>query len=131
MWQAYFAFEPLTGKRIVELRARRTKVDYAHFLKQVAQHYPNATKTVGSGIIRRHSIKPLKHLQPLSSRFEMYQKGVVVEHGIEAFKTVSFSPIGELSDGPTNGLKHGIEKNECQLAVYSQSGTAEVPPILS
>ena len=40
----FIAFEPLTGKRIVELRARRTKVDYAHFLKQVAQHYPNATK---------------------------------------------------------------------------------------
>ena len=40
----FIAFEPLTGKRIVELRARRTKVDYAHFLKRVAQHYPNATK---------------------------------------------------------------------------------------
>ena len=40
----FIAFEPLTGKRIVQVRPRRTKVDYAHFLKQVAQHYPNATK---------------------------------------------------------------------------------------
>ena len=40
----FIAFEPLTGQRIVEVRDRRTKVDYAHFLKKVAQHYPNATK---------------------------------------------------------------------------------------
>lgn len=38
----FIAFEPLTGQRIVEVRHRRTKVDYAHFLKKVAQHYPNA-----------------------------------------------------------------------------------------
>ena len=40
----FIAFEPLTGKRIVQVRPRRTKVNYAHFLKQVAQHYPNAVK---------------------------------------------------------------------------------------
>ena len=40
----FIAFEPLTGQRIVEVRDRRTKVDYAHFLKKVAQHYPQAVK---------------------------------------------------------------------------------------
>ena len=40
----FIAFEPLTGQRIVEVRNRRTKVDYAHFLNKVAQHYPNAVK---------------------------------------------------------------------------------------
>ena len=40
----FIAFEPLTGQRIVEVRHRRTKVDYAHFLKKVAQHYQNATQ---------------------------------------------------------------------------------------
>ena len=40
----FIAFEPLTGKRIVQVRDRRTKADYAHFLMQVAQHYPNAVK---------------------------------------------------------------------------------------
>ena len=34
----FIAFEPLTGQRIVEVRHRRTKVDYAHFLNKVAQH---------------------------------------------------------------------------------------------
>ena len=38
----FIAFEPLTGQRIVEARAQRTKADYAHFLNKVAQHYPNA-----------------------------------------------------------------------------------------
>lgn len=40
----FIAFEPLTGQRIVEVRDRRTKVDYAHFLYKVAQHYQNATQ---------------------------------------------------------------------------------------
>ena len=40
----FIAFEPLTGQRIVEISDRRTKVDYAHFLNKVAQHYPNAVK---------------------------------------------------------------------------------------
>ena len=40
----FIAFEPLMGKRIVQVRPRRTKVDYAHFLKQLTQHYPKATK---------------------------------------------------------------------------------------
>ena len=40
----FIAFEPLTGQRIVEVRDRRTKVDYAHFLNKIAQHYPNATQ---------------------------------------------------------------------------------------
>ena len=40
----FIAFEPLTGQRIVEVRDRRTKVDYAHFLSKVAQHYQNATQ---------------------------------------------------------------------------------------
>ena len=40
----FIAFEPLIGQRIVEVRDQRTKVDYAHFLNKVAQHYQNATQ---------------------------------------------------------------------------------------
>ena len=38
----FIAFEPLTGQRIVQVRNRRTKKDYAHFLLKVASHYPQA-----------------------------------------------------------------------------------------
>jgi hypothetical protein len=38
------AFEPLTGKRIVEVSLRRTKTDYCRFMLRVAQEFPAAKK---------------------------------------------------------------------------------------
>ena len=38
------AFQPLTGKRIVEVSQRRTKQDYARFLQALSHHYPQASK---------------------------------------------------------------------------------------
>ena len=38
----FIAFEPLTGRRLVQVRKRRTKQDYAAFMKYVAGHYPQA-----------------------------------------------------------------------------------------
>jgi hypothetical protein len=38
----FIAFEPLTGRRLVQVRKRRTKQDYAAFMKYVAGHYPEA-----------------------------------------------------------------------------------------
>lgn len=38
----FLAFEPRAGKRVTCVREHRTKVDYAHFMKELAQQYPNA-----------------------------------------------------------------------------------------
>ena len=38
------AIEPLTGKRFVEVRHRRTKRDYAEFLSYLSTQYPTAKK---------------------------------------------------------------------------------------
>lgn len=39
----FLAFEPLTGYRVIQVRERRTKMDYAVFMKElVEQHYPKA-----------------------------------------------------------------------------------------
>ncbi len=38
------AVEPLSGKRIVEVREQRTKKDYAEFMQSVVEHYPQAKK---------------------------------------------------------------------------------------
>jgi hypothetical protein len=38
----FIAFEPLTGFRLVQVRTRRTKSDYAAFMQTVAQHYREA-----------------------------------------------------------------------------------------
>ena len=42
----FIAFEPLTGRRFVQVRKRRTKKDYAAFMKYVADHYPEADQIV-------------------------------------------------------------------------------------
>ena len=38
----FLAFEPRAGKRIICVKERRTKVDYADFMKMLAHHYPEA-----------------------------------------------------------------------------------------
>lgn len=40
----FMANEPLSGKRIVKVTERKTKLDWADFLKDIAQSYPNANK---------------------------------------------------------------------------------------
>jgi len=40
------AFEPLTGKRIVETSKRRTKADYCRFMQRVAEMFAEAEKVV-------------------------------------------------------------------------------------
>ena len=40
------AIEPLTGKRIVEVSLRKTKADYARFMKKLSKAYPKAEKII-------------------------------------------------------------------------------------
>jgi hypothetical protein len=41
----FIAFEPLAGQRYTKVTAQRTKVDWAHFIKElVDQHYPHVEK---------------------------------------------------------------------------------------
>ena len=42
----FMAIEPLAGKRITSVNEHRTKVDYADFMKMLAQHYPDAESIV-------------------------------------------------------------------------------------
>ena len=43
----FLAVEPLAGKRIVQVRARRTKADWAYFIRELIEvHYPQAEKIV-------------------------------------------------------------------------------------
>ena len=38
------AIEPLTGQRLAQVQAQRTKKEYTHFMQALAQHYPQAKK---------------------------------------------------------------------------------------
>jgi len=43
----FIAVEPLVGKRLIEARARRTKADWAYFMRELIEvHYPQAEKLV-------------------------------------------------------------------------------------
>ena len=43
----FVAVEPLSGKRIIQTRARRTKADWAYFMRELIEvHYPQAEKLV-------------------------------------------------------------------------------------
>lgn len=47
MANLFMAFEPLAGRRHVEVTGRKTGIDFAHFMKQLAdEHYPDAERIV-------------------------------------------------------------------------------------
>ena len=40
----FMATEPLAGRRMTKVTARRTRTDWAHFLKDIAEYYPGAER---------------------------------------------------------------------------------------
>ena len=38
------AVEPLTGKRVLDVRERKTKADYSEFMQNLSKKYPDAKK---------------------------------------------------------------------------------------
>jgi hypothetical protein len=42
----FIAFEPLTGRRWVQVRKQRTKKDYAEFMQELAKQFPKADQLV-------------------------------------------------------------------------------------
>jgi hypothetical protein len=74
------AIEPLTGKRLARVFDRRTKREYALFLKEVAALYPTAVKIrLVQDNLNTHDLSSFYETFPadeafaLSQRFEFYQ----------------------------------------------------------
>jgi hypothetical protein len=73
------SLEPLTGKRLAQLPQRRTKVDYAFFLKALAAKYPEAIKIrLVQDNLNTHDLSALyetfgaEEAFALAQRFEFY-----------------------------------------------------------
>ena len=73
------AIEPKTGKRLARVYARRTKQEYAQFLKELAALYPTAEKIrLVQDNLNTHNLRSLYETFPaaeafaLSQRFEFY-----------------------------------------------------------
>lgn len=78
--ELFMAFEPLAKKRIVDVRSQRTRVDYAQFMKQLAEErYPHAKRIIlVQDNLNTHSAGsfyeafPPEEAYRLSRRFEMH-----------------------------------------------------------
>lgn len=73
------AFEPLTGRRLVETSQRRTKADYCRFMQRVAEMFPQAEKIVlvQDNLNTHNASSFYENLPPeeafsLAQRFEMH-----------------------------------------------------------
>jgi hypothetical protein len=73
------AFEPLTGKRLVETSHQRTKADYCRFQQQVARTWPQAEKIVmvQDNLNTHNASSFYENLEPaeafaLAQKFEMH-----------------------------------------------------------
>jgi transposase len=72
----FLAFEPQTGFRYVEVRERRTAVDYADFLQTLlARHYPQAeTLRLVQDNLNTHTLGALYEVLPPAKAFALAQK---------------------------------------------------------
>lgn len=73
----FMASEPLAGKRFTRVTERRTKIDWAHFLKHISEQYPDAEKiTLVMDNLNCHApgalyqAFPPQHAKALWDRFE-------------------------------------------------------------
>ncbi|MCA1849553.1 MAG: IS630 family transposase [Acidobacteria bacterium] len=68
------AFEPLTGRRLVETSHQRTKADYCRFMKRVAGLFPEAEKVVlVQDNLNTHSASSFYGNLPPEEAFELAQ----------------------------------------------------------
>jgi hypothetical protein len=68
------AIEPLSGKRVVEVSAQRTKADYARFKGRVAEKFPNAERIVSiEDNLNTHNASSFYENLPAAKAFELAQ----------------------------------------------------------
>jgi hypothetical protein len=69
------AIEPLTGRRLAQVRPQRTKREYAMFLKELASAYPDAVKIrVVQDNLNTHNFSSLYENLPASEAFALAQR---------------------------------------------------------
>ena len=71
----FLAFEPRSGKRIVCVKERRTKVDYADFTKMLVHHYPDAeTILLVQDNLNTHTAGPFYEALSAEEAFELAKR---------------------------------------------------------
>jgi len=128
------AFEPLTGRRLVETSKQRTKVDYCRFMQRVNAMFPAAEKIVlvQDNLNTHHASSFYENLPAaeafgLSQRFEMHytpKKGSwlnIAELELSALSRICMArriPTSEQLDAEIQELVK--ERNELEVKVKWQ-----------
>jgi hypothetical protein len=139
------AFEPLTGRRIVETSQQRTKTDYCRFMQRVAISFPQAEKImlVQDNLNTHNASSFYENLPPeeafeLSQRFEMHytpKKGSwlnMAELELSALSRICLSrriPSIEELDREIQSLVK--ERNELKIKVQWQFSISQAREKLS
>ncbi len=128
------AFEPLTGKRIVETSRQRTKADYCRFMQRVAASFPQAEKIVlvQDNLNTHNSSSFYENLPPaeafsLAQAFEMHytpKKGSwlnMAELELSALSRICLSRRISSSEELDREIQSLVkERNELQIKVEWQ-----------
>jgi hypothetical protein len=139
------AFEPLTGKRLVETSRQRTKADYCRFQQRVAEAWAEAEKVVlvQDNLNTHNASSFYEHLEAseaftLAQRFEMHytpKKGSwlnIAELELSALSRICLSRrIGSIEelDGEVQAIVK--ERNELQIKVAWQFSISQAREKLS
>jgi hypothetical protein len=139
------AFEPLTGKRLVETSRQRTKTDYCRFMQRVAEMFPEADKIVlvQDNLNTHNSSSFYENLSPeeafsLAQRFEMHytpKKGSwlnMAELELSALSRICLSRrIGSVDELDREVQALVKERNELQIKVEWQFSISQAREKLS
>ena len=139
------AFEPLTGRRIVETSKQRTKADYGRFMQRVAASFPQAEKLVlvQDNLNTHNSSSFYENLPPaeafkLAQRFEMHytpKKGSwlnMAEVELSALSRICLSRrIGSIEKLDREIQVLVKERNELQIKVEWQFSISQAREKLS
>jgi len=69
------AFEPKTGKRMIQVKEHRTKMDYAYFMKDFVQDYPEAESIeLVQDNLNTHTAASFYEAFPPQEAFELMKK---------------------------------------------------------
>ena len=139
------AFEPLTGKRLVETSRQRTKADYCRFQQRVAETWPEAEKIVlvQDNLNTHNASSFYENLEPaeaftLAQRFEMHytpKKGSwlnIAELELSALSRICLSRrIGSIEELDREVQAIVKERNELQIKVAWQFSISQAREKLS
>jgi hypothetical protein len=139
------AFEPLTGKRLIEISKQRTKADYCRFQQRVVANWPEADKVVlVQDNLNTHNASsfyenlPADEAFALAQRFEMHytpKKGSwlnMAELELSALSRICLSRrIGSIDALDREVQSLVKERNELKIKVEWQFSIAQARTKLS